>query len=334
MKSLCIVVPKAEGESVRKKLLDTENLRKDLIIERDENSVFFPILQRTELGFEIKEMDFKEAGKAIRSYIDVINIPEELKPLLPTSFDVVGEIAVIKIPEDLRDYFSEIGSAILEANKPVRTVVSDEGVVGEHRLRKVEVIAGETNTATVHKEYGLSFSVDLSKVYFSPRLATERKRVAEKAKEGETIIDMFCGVGPFSIMIAKNVSPISIFGIDSNPYAIKYFMDNIRLNHIENVVPIQGDVRDMLGSLEPADRIIMDLPQKSFEFFEYALGVTKEGGTIHYYEILTEVEAKEREDELSTTAQNQGRKIEIEERRVVRRYSPTQCHYAFDIKVS
>lgn len=334
MKSLCVIVPKAEGESVRKKLLEADNLRKDLIIRRDENNIFFPILKRMDLAYETKEMDFEEAGVAIRSYIDLISIPEELKPQLPTSFDIVGEIAVIKIPDDLKGHSSAIGSAILEANKSVRTVLSDEGVLGDYRLRNIELIAGEDNTRTVHKEYGLSFSVDLSKAYFSPRLATERRRVTQKVKEGEMIIDMFCGVGPFSVMIAKNVPGVKIFGIDSNPNAIKYFMENIRINHIGNVIPIQGDVRDMLESMEPADRIIMDLPQKSFEFFEYALKALKEVGTIHYYEILTDVEAAERADELSSMGQESGRKIEIEEQKVVRGYSPTMNHFAFDIKVS
>ena len=334
MKSLCVIVPKAEGESIRKKLLDEDNLRKDLIIQRDEDNVFLPVFKSIDLGYETKEMDFEEAGVAVRSYIDLISIPDELKPQLPTSFDIVGEIAVIKIPEDLKEHSSAIGSAILEANKSVRTVLSDEGVAGDYRLRNIELIAGEDNTRTVHKEYGLSFSVDLSKAYFSPRLATERRRVTEKVKGGEMIIDMFCGVGPFSVMIAKNVPGVKIFGIDSNPYAIKYFMDNIRINHIENVIPMQGDVRDMLESMEPADRIIMDLPQKSFQFFEHALKALKEVGTIHYYEILTDVEAADRVDELTSLGQKSGRKIEIEEQRVVRGYSPTKNHFAFDLKVT
>jgi len=124
-----------------------------------------------------------------------------------------------------------------------------------------------------------------------------------------------------------------IFGIDSNPHAIRNFMENIRINKVKNVVPLEGDVRQILTSMVQADRIIMDLPQKSYEFFELAIGTLKEGGTIHYYEILTEVEAKEREDDLLSIVQNQGRKMEIEERRVVRGYSPAQNHYAFDIKV-
>lgn len=307
--------------------------RKDLIVGRDEENLFFPILKSVDLGFEIREMEFEEPGVAIRSYIDLADVPEDLKTLLPTSFDIVGDIAIIKIPDDLREHSKAIGEAILQANKPVRTVVSDEGVVGDQRVRNVEVIAGEDDTKTVHKEFGLMFSVDVGKAYFSPRLATERQRVTQKVKDGELVIDMFCGVGPFSIMVAKNVPGAKIFGIDSNPHAIRSFMDNIRINKVKNVVPLEGDVRQILKSMVRADRIIMDLPQRSYEFFELAIGRLKEGGTIHYYEILTEVEAREREDDLLSIVRNRGRKMEIEERRVVRGYSPVQNHYAFDIKV-
>jgi tRNA (guanine37-N1)-methyltransferase len=333
LKSLCVIVPKAEGENVRKKLLETDNFRKDLIVGRDGENLLFPILKSVDLGFEIKEIEFEEAGVAVRSYIDIVEVPEELESLLPTAFDVIGEIAVIKIPDELKEYSSAVGSAILEANKPVVTVVSDEGVTGDYRVRNIKVIAGEDSTKTYHTEYGMKFAVDLAKAYFSPRLATERQRVTRMVKEGELIIDMFCGVGPFSVTISKNVPGSKIFGIDSNPYAIKNFMENIRINKVENVIPMEGDVKELMPSMEPADRIIMDLPQNSFDFFELALSSLKEGGTIHYYETLTEVEAREREDDLISIVQKQGRKMELEERRVVHGYSPTQNHYVFDIKV-
>jgi tRNA (guanine37-N1)-methyltransferase len=333
LKSLCVIVPKAEGEDVRKKLLELDNFRKDLIIARDEENLFFPILKSVDLGYEIKEFDFEEAGVAVRSYIDLVEVPDDLEPLLPTSFDVVGEIALIKIPDELKEHSAAIGKAILEANRPVKTVVSDEGVIGDFRVRDIQIIAGEDSTKTYHKEFGMSFAVDLAKAYFSPRLATERQRVAMVVEEGELIVDMFCGVGPFSITISKNVPGSKIFGIDSNPYAVRNFMENIRINRVENVIPMEGDVKELMPSLESADRIIMDLPQKSFEFFELALSSLKEGGTIHYYETLTEVEAQEREDELISIVQKQGRKMELEERRIVHGYSPVQNHYVFDIKV-
>ncbi len=310
-----------------------DTFRKDLLVAKDDHNLFFPILKSVDLGYAVKEMEFEEAGVAIRSYIDVIQVPDDLKPLLPTAFDIVGDIAIIKIPEELAGHTTEIGEAILRANKPIRTVVSEEGVVGDHRVRNVKVIAGDEDTKTVHREFGLQFAVDIAKAYFSPRLATERQRVTSKVKQGELIIDMFCGVGPFSITISKNVPGSKIFGIDSNPNAIRNFMENIRINKVQNVIPMEGDARELMPSMEPADRIILDLPQSSFDFFELAIGSLKDGGTIHYYEILTEVEAREREDELTSIAQNQGRKMKIEERKAVHGYSPTQNHYVFDINV-
>ncbi len=329
-----MVVPKAVGESVRKKLLEMDNFRRDLIVGKDEDNLIFPILKSIDMGYDIKEMDFEEAGVAVRSYIDIVDVPDDLEPLLPTSFDIVGDIAIVKIPEELREHATAIGRAIIEANKPIRTVVSDEGVVGDHRVRNIRVIAGEEDTKTIHREFGMQFAVDIAKAYFSPRLATERQRVMRKVKEGELIIDMFCGVGPFSIIISKNVPGSKIFGIDSNPNAIRNFMENIRINKVENVIPMEGDARDLIPSMEPADRIILDLPQTSFEYFELALGSLKDGGTIHYYEILTDMEAQEREAQLSSIVQNQGRKMVIEERRAVHGYSPTQNHFVFDINVS
>lgn len=310
-----------------------DNFRKDLIVAKDEHDIFFPILKSVDMGYAVKEMDFEEAGVAIRSYIDVIKVPDDLRPLLPTAFDIVGDIAIVKIPDGLREHAAEIGDAILKANKPIRTVVSEEGVVGDHRVRDIKVIAGEEDTKTVHREFGLQFAVDIAKAYFSPRLATERQRVTSRVKEGELIIDMFCGVGPFSITISKNVPGAKIFGIDSNPFAIRNFMENIRINKVANVIPMEGDARELMPSMEPADRIILDLPHSSFEFFELAMASLKEGGTVHYYEILTEVEAKDREAELSSLVQNQGRKMEIEEMRAVHGYSPTLNHFVFDIIV-
>ena len=310
-----------------------DNFRKDLVVEKDEHNLYFPILKRVDMGYAVKEIDFEEAGVAIRSYIDVVKVPDDLKSLLPTAFDIVGDIAIVKIPEELNEHVAEIGDAILKANKPIRTVVSEEGVVGDHRVRKVRVIAGDEDTKTVHREFGLQFAVDISKAYFSPRLATERQRVTSKVKQGELIIDMFCGVGPFSITISKNVPGSKIFGIDSNPYAIRNFMENIRINKVQNVIPMEGDARELMPSMEPADRIILDLPQSSFDFFDLAISSLKDGGIIHYYEILTEVEAQDREDQLTSIVQNQGRKMRIEERRAVHGYSPTQNHYVFDISV-
>ena len=140
---------------------------------------------------------------------------------LPTSYDVVGAIILIKLPKALFPYRKEIGKALLETHKNIRTVCLIDPVSGELRTRNVTIIAGENQTLTTHTEYGLSFDVDVETTYFSPRLASERKRVADLVKPGEIVVDMFAGVAPFSIMIARYAKPKIVYAIDKNKEAIK-----------------------------------------------------------------------------------------------------------------
>src|SRR5205823_2871507 len=132
---------------------------------------------------------FEEGFVAVRSYKDVIEVPASARRLLPSSFDVVGDIAIIKIPEELRARRMAIGDAIRRWNPKIGVVLEDRGVKGEHRIREIDVIAGEPRTTTVHTEHGLHYRVDLSRAYFSPRLASERKRIADLIEAGETVAD-------------------------------------------------------------------------------------------------------------------------------------------------
>src|SRR3989442_628413 len=130
-------------------------------------------LRRVEFGFPVEEREFNEGFVPIRSYKDVVVVPEALRRSLPTAFDVIGDIAVIKIPEELRPYRDEIGRAILRWNTKIRVAVEDRGVRGDRRIRSIEIIAGERRTATIHTEHGLRSRVDLANAYFSPLLASE-----------------------------------------------------------------------------------------------------------------------------------------------------------------
>ena len=198
------------------------------------------------------------------------------------SFDIVGDIAVVKYRED--EDIQEIADNILQKHKNIRNVAVDYGVYGEERIRKIELIRGDS-TETIHKEFGIRIKIDISKVYFSPRLATERWRVVQRVKDGETIYDMFAGCGPFSIMIAK-YRKVRIFASDINKYAILYLIENIKLNRVKNIYPLLGDAKIISGKIPKVDRIIMNLPHSSREFIPYALQAIKRGGEIHYYEIL------------------------------------------------
>ena len=216
-------------------------------------------------------------------------LPPHLLATVPRAIDFVGEIAVVEIPPELERHKGMIGEAIISVHKQVHTVLAKSGAVeGIYRLREFEVITGGGETETIHKEYGCSYHVDLAKAYFSPRLSHEHDRVASIVKEGETIVDMFAGVGPFSILIAKRHENIHVYAIDVNPDAIALLKRNLKENRVEQkVTPILGDAVQIIGERLSgiADRVIMNLPERAIEYVDSACETLKrEGGIVHYYD--------------------------------------------------
>lgn len=335
MRSLCIAVPLQMGEEVRKILLDKGKLRKDLVLEKDESFLYLPITDKKNgneaLGYMISERDFQVLEKESKSYKEFIKMPNELKELLPTSFDVVGQVAIIKIHDNILDYKNMIGEALLKANKTLETVAMDLGVEGEVRVRNLTIIAGKQSTETVHREYGIELKTDPSQVYFSPRLATEHYRVAQMVNEGEIIIDMFCGIGPFPILIAKNQRPKKIYAIDINEKAIEYLKRNIERNKVSGIEALHGDSKMVVPNLENADRIIMNLPHSADEFLPIALSNIKHSGTIHYYEVLGHDAKEMRFREIESKTEKM--RITLINLREVHTYSPDSSLYCFDLRV-
>ncbi|MFN3384599.1 MAG: class I SAM-dependent methyltransferase, partial [Archaeoglobaceae archaeon] len=160
---------------------------------------------------------------------------EELK-ILRRSFEIVGNVAIIEIPDELMHRSDLIVSAILSRHKNVKTVLRKVGEVsGAFRVAKYEKLHGE-ETETIAKEYGCRFLVDPTKAYFSSKLSTERERIAKLVKDGERVLVMFAGVGPYAIVIAKLSKPREVVGVELNSVAVDYFRKNIKLNKVTNVV--------------------------------------------------------------------------------------------------
>ncbi len=185
------------------------------------------------------------------------------------------------------DYYPLIGEALLENFPHFRVVAVRTGrIKNEERVGKIRIIAGEKRTETIHREYGCRYKLDLEKVYFTPRLSYEHNRVANLVRNGEVVLNMFSGIGAFSILIAKRVKNCKIFSVDINPYAIEYLRESILLNNVQDkVIPILGDTARIK---EPvlANRIIMPLPIKAYDYLEIAAQKITPGGTIHYYDTV------------------------------------------------
>ncbi len=256
------------------------------------------------------------------------------------AFDIVGDIAIVEPGTD--------GEALMRKHKNVNVVLAKKGEVeGEYRVRDYEIIASRPErrdfsdvpallrprklTETVHRESGCRFKVDPTEAYFSVRLGTERRRIAEMVKPGEKVLVMFAGVGPYPIIISKLADPKLVIGIELNPYAVLFFEDNIMLNKLEGKVKaIEGDVRTEVPKLkEEFDRIVMPLPKDSENFLYLALKKIKKNGCIHLYRIL-------HENDVDAFLQELKRSLSRVRIDVIKagEYAPGMLRYCFDIKLN
>ncbi|MEM3401923.1 MAG: class I SAM-dependent methyltransferase family protein [Candidatus Hadarchaeales archaeon] len=255
------------------------------------------------------------------------------------AFDLIGDIAVMKIPEALLPKKEEIGRALMEVHPHVKTVLNQTTPVsGQFRTRGLEVIAGEPKTLTVYRENGCFFKVDLATSYFSPRLATERMRIAKEVKSGEVVTNLFAGVGCYSIVIAKWSEATKIYSIDINPAAYELMVENVRLNRVgDRVVPILGDSRKIVEEMlvGKADRVLMPLPELGREFFGVALDALKSsGGMVHFYDFGSEPDVFGPSEEfVRKEAAGRGLEATVVKRRKVRSYAPRCYHIVLDVMI-
>ncbi len=234
-------------------------------------------------GFEggVGGLTFKDLLKGL--------IPEEDLRRVPSSYTIIGDVAVINLPEDLMAYGGLIGEAIANVSRGVRAVYAGSRVVGEYRVKRLKHVYGDAVSKTVHKEYGLSISVDVVRTYYNSSLSEEHRRVAKLICDGEVIADLFCGVGPFSLHAASLRRVVS-YAVDFNPDALKCLLESIDMNGKVlkgRVVPVLDDVADFLDLVRDGSfsRVIMNLPHKALEYLPLSHSKVREGGVIHLYVI-------------------------------------------------
>lgn len=317
MKSKYVSAKNSDVEQTLKMLKDNKLLNYGLKFKKKDGYVKIPVLE-SDSDYENFELSVTD-----NNYKHHLNIPEELYKLLPSSFDVIGDIAIMKVPDALSSYKKDIAEAICAVNKHVKKVAEDRGVKGEFRVRDLSILKGQ-NLITVHRENGIKIKVDLDKTYFSPRLANERSIIASQIQDNETILDMFCGVGPFSLAIAKSKN-VKIYAVDKNPFAIEYLKENIILNKVSNIVPILGDAKDICTGIENVDRVIMNNPHYSLDFLDLALKIAKHW--IYLYLITDDY------DHILTLLNSKIQKFKCNIR-LVHDYSPSESLYCFEISLN
>ncbi|ELZ03100.1 class I SAM-dependent methyltransferase [Natrialba asiatica] len=320
----CVRVPLENGETTRRELADADLIADDYEITVDDGSLYVPVTDPAAVSDE-----FELVTRSVDER-DTQTTPAELLGFDPT-YERLGE--AVLLDEDDRDRAREISDALFQSDLPVETVLNKASKVkGETRVRDWDLLAGE-DTEVVHREYGSEFLLDLAEVYFSPRLATERHRVAEQVTAGERTFDMFAGVGPFVIPFAKRGA--ECVGVDINPDAIEYLRENARRNGVANrVTAICDDVEAAASDYEDwADRIVMNLPHSADEFIDAAVTIAGDECVVHYYDIQHEDDPFGPGERVIRRAAEPAYDVTVETRHVVRSYAPHELNVCLDVRL-
>ena len=196
------------------------------------------------------------------------------------AYDVIGDIVIVG-----EDFPNEKCEELLD-KKNINVVLRKVGIHhGEFRTQDMEVVCGEDRKETTYKENGVEMKLDVEKCYFSPRLSTERQRIAELVKEGERVLVLFSGVGPYCLVLAKNSEAAKIVGVEKNKIAHEYSVWNCRKH--DHVEIINQDANDYFSE-DKFDRVLMPLPKSAEDFLDVAVKYVKKGGVIHFYDFLHE----------------------------------------------
>ncbi|MFW9901814.1 MAG: class I SAM-dependent methyltransferase family protein [Candidatus Thorarchaeota archaeon] len=334
-----------ENDNILYPIIDNQVLI-DHVIKLVDKEIIFDLISKPGIPNEMyKCRNLQETLKG--------KIPEKYSKIIPRSYDIVGNIAIIEFDKfldvdcnELNNYKQIIAEAISSVNKNVRTIYEKKSQIkGKYRLRELEVLYGGDKSETMHKENDCIFKVDIKNTYFSPRLVFERRRISSGSiKEAEIIVDMFAGVGTFSIQIAKE-NNVKIYAFDINPKAYEYLKENIELNKSKGeIIPYNIDVKDLLDRnnqlgqalSNKVNRVIMNLPENSIQYLDVARFLMKDsGGILHFYQFSDKPNPIEKSlNILENELKSLNWEIEsIINSKIVKHYSPKSELVVLDLKI-
>jgi tRNA wybutosine-synthesizing protein 2 len=335
-----VKAPRERAERVRKRISNLRALRKDARIFEEGEHVFIPLKEGfderrlLDLEVEVVEGDARSRSCYVSPYDQVraiLSFPEDLDVLLPQKWEMFGDVLVLRLPPRLEDAKQEVAKAYSEVLH-ARTACLERGIIeGVYRTPKVEVIWGD-GTETVHRENRILYKFDVTKVMYSSGNFPEKKRMSELDCRGETVVDMFAGIGYFTLPLAVHAKARRVVACEINPVAFSYLQENVGLNSVGDVVePVLGDNRDLPGE-RFADRVLMGYVGTTHEFLPKAFDLVKPGGVVHYHETCPIDEWPQRP--LRRIAQAAGgRSFEIGHKGEVKSFAPSVSHYVVDVRL-
>ncbi len=326
-------------KAVRVRKEDAENVRQELILKgvvdktrklvNRKGFIEIPV-EVPAVGFTLIEQEEPEFYIPKKTLGSILNIPENEKKLLPSGWQLLGDVIIITLREELETRKNDIAKALLSMYPGCRTVLLDRGISGQMRQPEREIIAGE-KTETIHRENGCQFKLDAMRIMYSKGNLAERKQMNRLGK-GEVVVDMFAGIGYFSIPMAVHSKPDKIIAIEINPVSSGYLRENIKLNRVENIIePVEGDC-SLVTPHGIADRVIMGYLD-AYQYLEYGIRALLPGGVLHFHEAVPEAVERRPVGRIVEVAGKLGRTVEIIETRRIKKYSPGVWHVVVDARI-
>jgi len=326
-----IRVRKKEANSVMRRLIRDNLLDDKWKIVEDGDYLIIPVKGWVDKSFEYP-LPRRKRKKS--PYEKIVEIAKEMgikREKLPDYWEKIGDVLILP-GWNFGKYEEKIGEIYARVLN-VKTVCIYEGIEGELRVQRVRKVYG-ISTETVHIENGIKYNLDVSKIMFSSGNVGERIRMGKIKADGEIVVDMFAGIGYFSLPIAKYGNPMKIYACEKNPVAFGYLLKNIRLNEISSIIPLLGDNR-RIAPRYVADRVILGYMHTE-KFLDAGIRALKRGGgIIHYHDTYTTEEKKWKpEKNIRKHARKYGFEVEIIFKRTVKSYAPHIWHIVVDARLS
>lgn len=262
-------------------------------------------------------------------------ISSDLVGYLPDKWEKIGDTAIIKLHENLEQYHQIIGEVYAKVLNRKSVLCETGGISGEYRQPDVKVIYGSKNCETIHKENGVKYKLDPTKIMFSSGNIDERKRMANISNKEEVVVDLFAGIGYFTLPIAVHSMPKRIYACEKNPTAYDYLCQNIILNNVTSIVePLKGDNREVAPK-NVADRVLLGFFGKTHNFLPTAIEcLKKHQGIIHYHDTFSDEKIPDEAlKHVNKIVNRYKKKVELLKYKHVKSYAPGISHYVFDIQI-
>ena len=326
----------SEASGKISELMCQDVVDRNVKIRRSEGHRYVPILEEYESdvrgqGFELIECD--SYGRGRRSPQDRIlsalsDLPENVRDVLPMRWEFVGDIVIVRAEIPI-EHYQRIGRVYAEELNAKTVCIDSGGVSGEFRRPSMDVIYG-SDTVSTRLENGIRYRFDVTKVMFASGNTDERERMKRLDCTDETVVDMFAGIGYFTLPIARFTGASKVIACEKNPDSYEFLTKNIEINSVTDVVePIFGDNRDIRGE-HFADRVLMGYVQRTSEFLDKALEMIKDGGIIHYHDTFYVNEYERRIREIFSSKPIEYEIIGIRE---VKSFAPSVSHYVADVRI-